>query len=107
MLYQPARGCARIEHGLANGLNRATYVGADKMVCALNLAGPPLFVIRHRQSKRRDAETIKDSAKLYVAFGLSVPLRQDQHCAASSIFLRGRGKELRARKVVDGRRRLD
>src|SRR6185503_18798724 len=45
-LFQPAHRRARVKHGLAHRLNRATNVSTDQMIGALKFGWPPLLMIR-------------------------------------------------------------
>jgi hypothetical protein len=70
------------------------------MICALKLGRSALFVVRHRQPERRNAQAIKNTAQLYVAFRLCVPLRHDQNGSTARCFPAGRGKEAGAGRII-------
>jgi hypothetical protein len=108
---QPADGGARVQHGLAHGLNRATDIRADQVIGALKLGGAARLVIRQRQAQRRNAEAIEKTRQLHVALGLRVPLRKDDDrrttFIAAALAARRRGEEVGPHGIVFRHGRLD
>ena len=111
IINQPADGGARVQNGLAHGLNRAPDVRADQIIGALKFCGAALFVIWQRYAQRRDAEAIEKTTQLHVALRLRVPLwkhndrRTMIFASVSPPAARRRGKEVRVYSIIFRRRR--
>jgi hypothetical protein len=91
LFVQPTDRGARVEHGLAHGLERAPDVGRDEMICAFEFGRATRAVIRERQAQGGDAEAREDVAELDVAVRLRVPFGQHDDGAARVVLFAGDG----------------
>ncbi len=98
----------RVEHGLTIGLQRASDVGADDVVGALQFRRPARIVIRQAQPERGDPESREQLTQPDVPLRIGVPLREhDDGAPRLRRVLDARRKHADDDGVVDRRRRVE
>ena len=98
--FQPVETAAHIDHALAHRIERASNVGGDGIVGAVDLRRTANIVIRHGEPQHRDAHPVEHAAEAVVGERIGIPVRQQNHGATSACR-----KPARVHQIIFGERR--
>ena len=84
MLLEPVEAAADIDHALAHGIERASDVGGNGIVCAANLSGHADIVIRHAQAQDCNIQQVENLAESGIGDGIRVPVGKQNNSPATT-----------------------
>src|SRR5437016_6742132 len=84
LLLEPVEAAADIDHALAHGIERASDVGGNGIVCAANLSGHADIVIRHAQAQDCNIQQVENLAEGGIGDGIRVPVGKQNNSPATT-----------------------